>query len=367
VNPVFYNVIAIAGLPGSGKSTLLEELYKLSAFSNWDMISTGGLLRKRHAFLIDKKKFKGDFISYLNNLSDEEIRILNKEARSLAIKGNLVLDSRYAVENCRNLPSAFLVFLTAPLETRIERQKKAHPEKSHDEIKKDLEQREQWELEKGLSIYNYDYRGYKQYNLVIDSSKLTISQEAELILNACNAKNKIFVITGPSGVGKTTIIEKILSSSPKLRRILTYTTRKPREEEANGKHYNFITKSEFEKKIGSREMFEYAEVYGNYYGSSKKDVQAMLDSGTSILLALDVQGAETVRKIFPESIIIFIIPPNMKELRKRIIKRGDNDEKDMEKRIKIAKEEMKKADNFDYKVENRDIKTTVRMIKDITG
>src|SRR3989344_9076349 len=117
------SVIAIAGLPGSGKSTLLNELRKMPAFSDWHATSTGTLLRARHAQLSKERKFNGDFLSYLNNLSDAEIKILNQNARELAKQGNLILDSRYAVENCRDLSSALLIFLTAPIEIRIARQK----------------------------------------------------------------------------------------------------------------------------------------------------------------------------------------------------------------------------------------------------
>lgn len=177
------SVLAIAGLPGSGKSTLLNELRKIPILSSWQVTSTGDLLRGRHKFLLDNKSFNKDFVSYLNNLSDDEIIILNNMAHDLALKGNLILDSRYAVKNIDGIKEALVVFLTAPINIRIDRQKKSHPEKLTEEIKRDLEKREQWEFERGNSIYNYDYREHGKYHLVIDTSKFSIAEEVAAIMS----------------------------------------------------------------------------------------------------------------------------------------------------------------------------------------
>lgn len=177
-----YRVIAIAGLPGSGKSTLLRAIKKTAYCTHWHEISTGGLLRQRHAELLAKGEFQGTFIEYLNSLSNDEICILNKRAKEEITHGHCLLDSRYAVENSRGLSDCLRVFLTAPLSVRVARLTQSHPEKTEEEIKKDLTTREHWEYEKGQELYAYDYRDHVPYALIIDTAKATIEEEVALIL-----------------------------------------------------------------------------------------------------------------------------------------------------------------------------------------
>lgn len=182
-----HNVIAIAGLPGSGKSTLLKALQLAPELSTWKTVSTGTLLRERHAELANSSLFAGTFIEYLESLTDDEIRVLNERARALAEKGTFILDSRYAVKNCANVKNPLLIFLTAPLEVRVARLKKAHPHKTEQEIQNDFNKREAWEHERGTRIYAYDYRDAAHYGLVIDSSKYTIEEEVALIVEKLTA------------------------------------------------------------------------------------------------------------------------------------------------------------------------------------
>jgi cytidylate kinase len=206
------SVIAIAGLPGSGKSVLTKALQALPQFSNWDVKSTGGLLRERHAFLVKNKNYGHDFIHYLNNLSEEEIIILNNEVRNLAIKGNLILDSRFSAENCKGINHALVIFLKASLDIRIDRQKKSSPHKSIEEIRNDLEKREQWEFDTGKRLYNYDYREAKLYKLILDTTTMNVDEEVSAIVKAVNStylKNSI-AISGLPGSGSTTVA-KLLS------------------------------------------------------------------------------------------------------------------------------------------------------------
>lgn len=181
------SVIAIAGLPGSGKTKLIGALQAQPRFSDWDTISTGGLLRERHAFLVKTNKYAEDFVNYLNTLSDSEIKILNNKAQALAYRGNVLLDSRYTIENCKKT-QALKVFLTAPLAIRVQRRNASYPEKQMSEIRQDLEKREYWEHETGTRLYGYDYRDHNHYDLVLDTSKLTVEEEVAAIIKALENK-----------------------------------------------------------------------------------------------------------------------------------------------------------------------------------
>jgi guanylate kinase len=307
-------------------------------------------------------KFEGSFADYLaQGLTDNEILILNDEAHSLVKKGNCLLDSRYAVENCKGT-NALLVFLTAPLDIRAQR--KAKDGDDIDEISLELKRRANWEYETGKRLYNYDYKDKSNYHLVLDTSKLTIAQEVDAIVQKLRPKGTLVAITGPSAVGKTSIAEHIIAHHPATQKMVTTTTRQPRPGEIHGKHYNFITRDEFEGKIRSGEMFEYADVYGKYYGSSKNDVETMLATGKTILVAIDVQGAATLKKVFPDTKTVFILPPSIEELEKRMKIRGDSQE-EMSRRMNMAPEEIKRAKEFDYQVKNIHLSDAIRDVLQI--
>ena len=175
---------------------------------------------------------------------------------------------------------------------------------------------------------------------------------------------KVFIISAPSGTGKTTVEKKVLSQLPDLVRVVTYTTRPPRPGEVDGQDYRFISKEDFEKKIKENYFLEYANVYGNYYGTPKKDIEDILSQGKDALLIIDVQGAFKVKSLMPEAVSIFLLPPSFEELKRRIEGRGYVD-KNLEKRLQTAKEEIPCARYFDYIVINDFLNNAVEKVKAI--
>lgn len=167
------------------------------------------------------------------------------------------------------------------------------------------------------------------------------------------SEGKIFVITGCSGSGKTEISKNLLKKKElKLTKITTCTTREPRNGEVNGKDYFFLTKNEFLRNIEEKKMFEWAKVYGNYYGSRKEDVEKILKKGKNVLFVVDVKGALKIKKE-NKCFVIFIEVESLEELRRRLISRGSDSEETIEKRIKEAKKEMSYSKKFDRIVLNK--------------
>lgn len=181
-------------------------------------------------------------------------------------------------------------------------------------------------------------------------------------------KGKIFIITGPSGAGKTEVGKNILlNKSLKIQRVITCTTRAIRPGEVDGKDYFFLTKEEFLKNIKNKAMFEYAEVYGNYYGSRKKDVQAILDSGKNVLFTVDVKGAINLKKIDPECKVIFIKAESPDELKRRLTDRKTDSLEVINNRVREALAELELEDKFDYRVINFNgkLEDTIREVERI--
>jgi len=177
---------------------------------------------------------------------------------------------------------------------------------------------------------------------------------------------KIFVISAPSGTGKTTIQKLLLEVLPFLKTVITCTTRKPRNGEKNGVDYKFLTERDFKRKIKNGEFLEYANVYGNFYGTPKKEVMEKLKKGENILLVIDTQGGMSVKKFFPQAVLIGILPPSTKEQEKRLRKRGDVSKEEIKKRLETAKEERKiLMKYYNYRVINKEIGKTVEKIKRI--
>ena len=171
----------------------------------------------------------------------------------------------------------------------------------------------------------------------------------------------LFVLSAPSGTGKTTVAERLLKSCPGVRRIITATTRSKREGEVHGVDYLFISYEEFKKKIEEGYFLEYAEVYGHYYGTPKDQVIRNEEEGVDSLLVIDVQGAKKVRETYKDSILIFLMPPSLEELRRRLLTRGYGTE-NLEKRLRKAEEEIACAKYFDYIVVNEFIDKTVEAL-----
>ncbi len=165
-------------------------------------------------------------------------------------------------------------------------------------------------------------------------------------------KGLLIVISAPSGTGKTTLTHMLLKEFPDMEFSVSYTTRKPRPGEVNGKDYFFVDRETFERMIEEGDFLEWAQVYGNLYGTSKSQVLKALNEGKDILLDIDTQGALQVKKNFPEAVLIFILPPSFKELERRLRSRGTDDEETIEKRLKIARVEVERAPLYDYIVVN---------------
>ncbi|MBC6415525.1 MAG: guanylate kinase [Bdellovibrionales bacterium] len=161
------------------------------------------------------------------------------------------------------------------------------------------------------------------------------------------------VISGPSGVGKTRFIEKSLKTFPQLSNTISFTTRKPRPNEKSANFYYFISKKEFEEKKEKKEFLEWAVVHNELYGTSKKEVERLWDENKAIIKDIDVQGFLSVKNIYPHSRGIFIYPPSMDELKKRILKRGEKiSEEKLKIRLDRAVQEMSHAHFYDFKIIN---------------
>nr|WP_314899757.1 guanylate kinase [uncultured Deefgea sp.] len=176
------------------------------------------------------------------------------------------------------------------------------------------------------------------------------------------AKGNLFVVTAPSGAGKTTLVAALLAADSQVQLSVSFTTRPPRAGEVDGKDYHFVDRAEFERMIAAGELLEFAEVYGNYYGTSQVWINEVMENGRDILLEIDWQGAQQVRRIFPSAIGIFILPPYMDTLENRLRGRGKDSEEVIGRRMAVAKEEVNHVDEFDFVIVNEHIDDAVRDI-----
>ena len=168
-----------------------------------------------------------------------------------------------------------------------------------------------------------------------------------------NSKPLLLVLSGPSGAGKDAVLSMMKELKIPLDFIVTATTRPLRSEEKDGIDYHFISENSFKKMIEAEELLEWANVYGNWYGIPKKPVKQALDKGRDVILKVDIQGADTIKKILPQAVSIFLAPPSMQELTIRLRRRNTESEKDLALRLQTANEEMKKMHSFDYIVINQ--------------
>ena len=175
------------------------------------------------------------------------------------------------------------------------------------------------------------------------------------------------VLTGPSGVGKGTIVRKILQSHSEVWLSISATTRQPRCGEIDGEHYYFLEKKNFQEIINKDGFLEWASFSNNFYGTPKKIVKEKIEKGKNVLLEIELEGARQIRKSFPEALQIFLAPPNLSELEKRIRGRGTESEKSIRDRLAIANNEINAKKEFDAVVVNDDIEKAFKEIEDLMG
>lgn len=166
------------------------------------------------------------------------------------------------------------------------------------------------------------------------------------------ATGTIYIVTAPSGAGKTTLVANLLAADPQVQLSVSFTTRAPREGEIGGKHYHFVERDTFLEMAKRGEFLESAEVYGNYYATSQRWINEQLQQGRDILLEIDWQGAQQVRRIFSGAIGIFILPPSLETLRQRLIGRGKDSPEVIQRRLDHAREDIAHVDEFDYVIVN---------------
>ncbi|GJQ62801.1 MAG: guanylate kinase [Melioribacteraceae bacterium] len=178
-------------------------------------------------------------------------------------------------------------------------------------------------------------------------------------------KGRIFVFSAPSGAGKTTILKQILERFPELVVSVSATTRKPREGEVDGLDYYFISEGEFLSKINNHDFVEWEKFYDYYYGTLKSSVEDTLDLGKSMIFEVDVKGALSIKKVFPQAYLIFIQPPDIAELKRRLEARNTESNEDLRKRVERAEMELNFKDMFDYVVVNSDLEMAVEKVNGI--
>jgi len=178
-------------------------------------------------------------------------------------------------------------------------------------------------------------------------------------------KGMLIVISAPAGCGKDTILEKVLQVMTELNYSVSATTRPRRVNEIEGKHYFFKSREEFRKMIKHNELLEYTVYCGNFYGTPKAAVEHALNDGKDIVLKIEIAGAAHVKKLFPDCVSVFILPPSLEELRNRLIKRGTEDLETIERRITTAHKEIKHSSGYDYYVINDDLTRAVNEIEGI--
>ena len=180
-----------------------------------------------------------------------------------------------------------------------------------------------------------------------------------------NPTPRVFVITGPSGVGKGTLITNLMGRVPNLELSISATTRQPRPGEENGVDYFFLDQDEFARRVEAGDFLEYADYSGNRYGTLRSEVESRVAAGHTVLLEIELQGARQVRSSMPEAVQVFIAPPAIEHLRQRLEGRGTDDPAAIEARLKVAEEELEARDEFHHQVINDDIERATEELERI--
>ena len=170
---------------------------------------------------------------------------------------------------------------------------------------------------------------------------------------------RLFVVSGPSGVGKGTLVARLRERMPELGLTVSATTRAPREGEVDGKSYYFLSDEEFDRRVAAGEFLEWAHVHGHRYGTLRAEAQRLMDEGSSVVLEIDVQGGINVRHVHPDAVLVFIEPPSPAELERRLRGRGTEDEASIEMRLANATKELGYADSYDVRIVNDDLDRAV--------
>lgn len=178
-------------------------------------------------------------------------------------------------------------------------------------------------------------------------------------------KGCIIVVSAPSGAGKTTIVKNILKTFPEIVFSISATTRKKRSSETNGVEYFFISEDEFLRKISDDEFIEWEKFYDYYYGSLKSFVEENVENGNCVLFEVDVKGALNIKRIYSEAVLIYIMPPSLEELKKRLENRMTETEEDLKKRIARAEMELSLKDEFDHVIINDELEKAISEVKEI--
>lgn len=177
------------------------------------------------------------------------------------------------------------------------------------------------------------------------------------------AKGRLIVLTGPSGVGKGTLLRSLVQRHPELYVSVSVTTRTPRPGEIDGRNYYFVSRNAFERMVANGELLEWAEFAGNFYGTPRAAVEEQIQRGRWVILEIELEGARQIRRSFPEALRIFILPPSLPELEYRIRNRGQDSEESILRRLRHAQEEIEAAREFDLQIVNDDFKKALERIE----
>jgi len=186
-----------------------------------------------------------------------------------------------------------------------------------------------------------------------------------IVLKKIKTKGRLFVVSGPSGCGKTTLCEKLLKQNLGLVRSVSVTTRKARGTEQHKKDYIYTSTADFKNQLGKGMLLEYAQVFGNYYGTPKRFIENKLEQGKDVLLNIDVQGAAQIKRKSKDAVLVFILPPSIQELKRRLLGRLTDTKAQIRKRLVIARTELAAINSYDYYVINGNLKAAAEELKHI--
>jgi len=180
-----------------------------------------------------------------------------------------------------------------------------------------------------------------------------------------NTRGLLIIVSAPSGTGKTTLVERLVEEVPDLKLSRSYTSRAAREGEIDGVDYNFVTRARFEAMVAAGEFLEWADVFGNLYGTASADTERVLTAGCDLVLVIDVQGARKVRQRGIETTAVFVMPPSLDVLERRLRGRSKDSEADIQRRLRVAREEVSSFAEYDYLVVNDEVTTAVDRLRSI--